>query len=225
MRRIVLRLFTLVCARLLGEGSSGSSRFRPSLSGFVCFVAFFSLTGCESTPVPKPKAYPRVHFPDRTALQHFGSPECPFQFDLPAYYTIEKKGEYFGETVEHPCWGYNLNVPALNGTIYLTYKELSPDQRLDRLTEEAYRLTFSHARKADYIEPVEIATENGAYGLLYSVGGDAASPLQFFVTDTARHFLRGTLNFRTRPNADSLAPVIQFVSEDIVKMLEGLEWE
>ncbi len=158
-------------------------------------------------------------------MQHFGSPACPFRFDLPGYYSVEKKSEYFGGTVEHPCWGYNLNIPALNGTIYLTYKQLGPDQKLDKLTEEAYRLTFKHARKADYIEPVEIATSNGAYGLLYSVGGDAASPLQFFVTDTVHHFLRGTLNFRSRPNADSLAPVIRFVGEDLSAMLESLEWQ
>lgn len=190
----------------------------------IAFLLILWSAGCSDTPVPKPKAYPRVHFPERNSTQHFGSPECPFEFDLPGYYEVEKKGEYFGETVQHPCWGYNLNIPSLNGTIFLTYKELGPDQKLEKLSEEAYRLTFKHARKADYIEPVEIATPNGAYGLLYSVGGDAASPLQFFVTDTVEHFLRGTLNFRTRPNADSLAPVIQFVSEDIGEMLQSLHW-
>lgn len=189
-------------------------------AGLVLFVA-----ACSDPPVPRPKGYPRVHFPDRGAWQSFGSPECPFRFELPAYYAVEQKTEFFGEQAEHPCWGYNLHIPQLNGTIFLTYKELGPDQKLDRLSEEAYRLTFKHARKADFIEPVELATEHGAFGLLYAVGGDAASPLQFFVTDTVQHFLRGTLNFRNRPNADSLAPVVRFVSEDIQHMLETLEWQ
>ncbi len=197
----------------------------PPIAICLLALAVFSLQACEPAAVPRPKAYPRVHFPERSGMQQFGSEQCPFRFELPDYYQIERKDEFFGESTEHPCWGYNLNIPALNGTVFLTYKALGPDQRLDKLSEEAYRLTFKHARKADYIEPIEIATEHGAYGLLYAVGGDAASPLQFFVTDTVQHFLRGTLNFRSRPNADSLAPVIRFVSQDLREILGSLEWE
>lgn len=94
-----------------------------------------------------------------------------------------------------------------------------------KLTQDAHELTYKHVQKADYIEPIEIRTEDGTFGLVYYVGGDAASQVQFFVTDTLQHFLRGSLNFRTRPNADSLAPVVSFVSRDIQAMLETLAWK
>ena len=195
---------------------SSSFRFVLPLLAACIFAA------CQGPSVPKPRAYPRVHFPERGGFQRFGQAECPFTFDAPDYYRVEKKTR---DDVAEPCWGYNLTAPSLNGTLYLTYKPLGPDQSLVTLTEEAYRLTFKHARKADYIEPVNIATPNGAFGLLYYVAGDAASQLQFFVTDTVHHFVRGTLNFYTQPNADSLAPVVQFVSQDIEGMLNSLRWE
>lgn len=191
----------------------------------LCMLVAVSWLGCERAYTPKPRAFPRVQYPERGTWQRFDNVECPFAFSTPDYYRIERRSAYFDSLPEHPCWGTDLNIDALNGTIYLTYKELQPGQTLGKLTEDAYRLTFKHAQKADYIEPHEIRTPNGAFGLLYDVGGNAASPLQFFVTDTLNHFLRGSLNFRSRPNADSLAPVVAFVREDVLAIISTLEWK
>jgi gliding motility-associated lipoprotein GldD len=60
--------------------------------------------------------------------------------------------------------------------------------------------------------------------MLFDIKGDAASPLQFLATDSARHFLRGSLYFYARPNRDSLAPVIDYIKTDVVHLIETLEW-
>jgi gliding motility-associated lipoprotein GldD len=60
---------------------------------------------------------------------------------------------------------------------------------------------------------------------LYEIRGDAASSVQFYLTDSTRHFLRGSLYFNVQPNADSLAPVIDFFMEDIMHLIETLEWK
>jgi hypothetical protein len=39
------------------------------------------------------------------------------------------------------------------------------------------------------------------------------------------HYLRGSLYFATEPNADSLAPVISYFREDIIHMIETLNWK
>ncbi len=63
-------------------------------------------------------------------------------------------------------------------------------------------------------------------GKIYHIRGrEAASPLQFFATDSLSHFLRGALYFDARPNNDSLAPVIRFIEKDIRNLLGTLEWE
>lgn len=199
---------------------------KPGVKLICCGLAVLLTISCSSDFVPKPRAYPRVHYPERTVTQQFGSDFCPFSFEIWDYYKIENKTTFFNETAENPCWGVNLNLEDLNGTMYLTYKELGEEQQLDRLAAEAYKLTFKHAEKADFIEPLEVRKEDSdAYGLIYHVGGDAASQLQFFVTDTVQHFLRGTLNFNATPNADSLAPVVAFVAEDLAYMLNSLEWQ
>ncbi|MDP4963484.1 MAG: gliding motility lipoprotein GldD, partial [Salibacteraceae bacterium] len=73
----------------------------------------------------------------------------------------------------------------------------------------------------------EVLIENDAervYGIVYDFKGETASDLQFFLTDSTNHFLRGSLYFNVYPNKDSLAPVIDYVKTDINHMLESFKW-
>ncbi len=67
--------------------------------------------------------------------------------------------------------------------------------------------------------------EKNVYGTVYEIAGDAASSIQFFLTDSTKHYLRGALYFNAQPNKDSLAPLINFVREDIVVLIESFEWK
>ena len=62
------------------------------------------------------------------------------------------------------------------------------------------------------------------YGILYQIKGNAASQVQFLLTDSVKHFLRGALYFNNRPNKDSIAPVANYITEDIVRLMETAEW-
>ena len=131
---------------------------------------------------------------------------------------------FFGKRVEQPCW-MNVVIPNFNATINLTYKEINATQKIDKLLEDAHKLSYKHTRKADYIDEVKIENPNGVGGLLYDVGGDAASNVQFFLTDTTHHFIRGALYFSNEPNTDSMAPVVSFVKEDLKQMLRTFKWK
>jgi gliding motility-associated lipoprotein GldD len=64
------------------------------------------------------------------------------------------------------------------------------------------------------------------YGIVYEINGmSAASPYQFYLTDSTRHWLRGSLYFDAIPNNDSLAPVIDFVKTDIQHLFETIRWK
>ncbi|MDR2937387.1 MAG: gliding motility lipoprotein GldD, partial [Prevotellaceae bacterium] len=63
------------------------------------------------------------------------------------------------------------------------------------------------------------------HGYIYEIGGNAASNAQFYVTDSTRHFLRGSLYFNTHPNVDSLQPVIEYITEDIYHLIETTKWQ
>ena len=93
------------------------------------------------------------------------------------------------------------------------------------LLEDNIRLAYKHVVKADAIEEqLYIDEDKNIYALIFEIKGDAASPLQFLATDSLRHFLRGSLYFDARPNRDSLAPVIDYITEDIFHLVETLQW-
>ena len=191
---------------------------------FIIIVSTAIVVSCETDTTPRPSGYPRIYFPSVNELQLFDDEGCPFSFQLPDYYLINRNVLYFNEKPEDPCW-LNLVCSDLNATIYLSYKELDEKEELQKLIEDAYKLTYKHSSHADFIQPQEIENEYGVHGLIYFVGGDAASNFQFFVTDTTTNFVRGSLYFNSRPNADSLKPVIQFMVNDIQGMLSTWKWK
>ena len=63
------------------------------------------------------------------------------------------------------------------------------------------------------------------FGELTDIGGDVGMPFQFFLTDSTTHFVRAGLSFNTAANSDSLAPVIEYVKEDMMKLIESFQWK
>jgi gliding motility-associated lipoprotein GldD len=178
----------------------------------VCFQY-----GCRERAVPKPKGYFRIALPAKEYRPY--DTICPFTFEYPVYghisYDVGKNSE--------PCW-FNLEFPHYKAIIHFSYKPVN--KNLTTILKETYDYAYSHSIKADAItERPWHNRENKVYGILYDIKGNAASSLQFFVTDSTKNFLRGALYFSAEPNADSLAPVIQFFREDIVHLVETFKWK
>ena len=144
----------------------------------------------------------------------------PFFFEYPVYGTLTYKTENKQQT----GW-FNIEFPAYKAKIYFTYKDAISN--LDSLMEQTYTLNIkNHITKADAINEQVFTNEtNKVYGILYDLKGNTASAVQFYVTDSTSHYLRGSLYFATEPDADSLAPVIEFFREDIIHLIETLKWK
>ncbi|GAH55852.1 unnamed protein product, partial [marine sediment metagenome] len=92
------------------------------------------------------------------------------------------------------------------------------------LLEDSHTLAYKHTIKAQAIqEKLFVDETRKVYGIMYEIKGDAASSVQFFLTDSTSHYLRGALYFSLQPNADSLAPVIRFFKEDIVHLIPAFK--
>ena len=61
------------------------------------------------------------------------------------------------------------------------------------------------------------------YATLYNLSAESATPLQFVVTDSTRYLLRGALYFDESGKSDSIAPVIDYLSDDIIHLIESIE--
>jgi len=117
----------------------------------------------------------------------------------------------------------DINYPMYNANIYLTYKQV--DSNLNELLEENHKLAYDHSIKSDGItEKLYTNPDKRIYGIMYDIKGNSASNIQFFVTDSTTHFLRGSLYFNNIPNADSIAPVKNYIQEDIQILMESLKW-
>jgi gliding motility-associated lipoprotein GldD len=149
---------------------------------------------------------------------------CPFRFVKPVYAVIQQDTAFFGKRPAEPCW-FNIVFPDFNGTINLTYKEINKTMTLDRLLDDAHKLSFKHTKKANFIDESLIVNKHGVSGIFYNVGGDAATNIQFFLTDSVHHYIRGSLYFFNEPNSDSMAPVLSFVRQDIDTILSSFEWK
>lgn len=189
----------------------------------VLLLTFFFTIGCNEVYLPKPRSYYRIDMPQKEYAT-YESPYCPLKIEYPAYANVERDTTFFNDKPDHPCW-LNIKMPYFNSTIHLSYKEIgSGKSSLDKLISDSYNIAFKHTVKADYIDE-NIVTQKNAYGVLYDIGGNTASSVQFFVTDSTQHFLRGSLYFKSEPNVDSLMPVINFIREDILHLMQTIEWK
>ncbi|HAN77196.1 MAG TPA: gliding motility lipoprotein GldD, partial [Bacteroidales bacterium] len=74
-------------------------------------------------------------------------------------------------------------------------------------------------------EKIFVNDSTKIFGTVYIIQGNTASQVQFYITDSVKHFLRGALYFSNHPNKDSLAPVVNFLTDDIVKLIETTRWK
>ena len=192
----------------------------------ACGLLFF-LPSCgdELPPVPKPRSYPRVEYPAR-AYERLGADYCNFTFERPASAAVVRETSYFDRAPVDSCWFDLRLAPALNGSIHFSYYPVTSYAQWEELRDEAFELVGVHNQRASNIEEIAIHREEArVHGIAFDIAGPAASPFQFFLTDTSRHFLRGALYFETRPDPDSLAPVVAYVKEDLLRIVETLRWE
>jgi len=186
----------------------------------IYFISLFIVPfifSCSQDYIPKPMGYFRIDLPEKK-YQKFES-DCPFTFEYPVYARVVKSNLANAE----PCW-FNIEFPQFNAKVHLSYKNVAGN--INDIIEECRTLAYKHSIKADAIDerPYD-DPENKVFGMLYEIKGNAASSVQFYTSDSAKHFLRGSLYFEVRPNKDSLAPVIDFIEQDIVRIIESLRWK
>lgn len=185
----------------------------------VAVIAMAIFTSCEEEYTPKPRAYARIELPDHAYIFAGGEDwHCPYSFDFSKYSAITVDPRYEKST----CW-YNLYYPKFKATLHLTYTPLDGD--LAQHIEDSRKLAMKHISMAAQIDETLIDfPQKKVHGIVYDFAGATASDLQFFLTDSTSHFLRGALYFRVHPNKDSLGPVIDYVKRDISHLIGSLTW-
>ncbi len=172
---------------------------------------------CSDVVVPRPRGYFRITLPEHEYAA-WDSTGFPYSFEKSIYAKAEPDRDDDAE----PYW-INVYYPEHKARIHLTYRDISND--VDEALEDSRRLAYKHTIKADAIgENYFSDEEKQVYGVLYQIKGNAATPLQFMLTDSTTQMFRGSLYFYCKPNKDSLAPVIDFMEEDVAHLVESFRW-
>jgi gliding motility-associated lipoprotein GldD len=189
----------------------------------ISIIVIFSLTlascgGGEEYYSPKPRGYFRIDLPQKEYVAM--DTLFPFTFQIPVYSSIE----YDTAAIKGEHW-FNLVLPALKGKLHFSYKQIN--NNLYDYTEDSYTFVYKHVPKAEDITAQEFSfPDRNVFAVVYYIDGvQAASPLQFYITDSTSHFLRGALYFNHLPNNDSIQPVIDFVNEDVLHIISTLKWK
>src|SRR5690606_27277403 len=185
-----------------------------ALSLLLSFCAW----GCQQHYAPKPRGYFRIEFPEKVYVPF--SSGCPYSFDVPAYAKMEPDRSADAQ----PCW-MDVHFPQFNARIHLSYMPVSGRDNFNELVEDARTFAFNHTVRATAIDQLRIQhPETDVYGLKYEISGNTASNIQFFVTDSTHHYLRGALYFHEKPRLDSIQPVLDFIKADIDTLIGSLRW-
>ena len=169
--------------------------------------------------MPKPKGYNRILLPE--ANYQMLPDTFPYIFEYSTHAKILPDSSWISE----PYW-IDIFYPGFGSSIAVSYKPIKQNEdSLKNYLRTAFKLTSKHQVKAYAIDEYIFETDHGITAILTNLSGEVPSQYQFIVTDSVNHFLRGALYFNTATKNDSLAPVIEYVQNDIMHLLNSLEWK
>jgi len=203
-------------------------------------VIIFAIA-CNSEYTSKKKGYFDISLPNHT-YKSFDKIDFPYDFEYPTYGKIAQDSTYFDVNPENKYW-INVEFPDYNARLFLSYKKIGGNalfkikqadgtykdsmgiNKFQLLVNDAFNLTNKNDVIASSIMDSAMVTPNNINGVFFTVGGNAATAHQFFLTDTTNNFIRGALYFDASPNADSIRPVQEFLRKDIEHLINTFKWK
>jgi gliding motility-associated lipoprotein GldD len=190
-------------------------------ASLILLVVIFAACGGNEAYVPKPRAYPRVQLPE-TGYKNFDSSGIPYAFEIPVYSAMEK--DTLNIYTRQPNW-FNLNFKPFNATLHLTYYKFGNQTQFDSLVDDTRKLVNKHIQRAEDIIEEPLRMSENVKGMMFEIEGNTATNLNFYLTDSIRHFMRGALYFNAQANADSTAPVFERMKQDIGHLIKTFRWK
>ena len=190
---------------------------------WLLLISFFVASCNTNYTVNKKRGFFKIEFPEKK-YRLYDQPGYPYSFEYPVYAQVIKDSTFFEDKPENDWW-INIDFPQFSGRVFVSYKEVGKN-KFDSLVNDAFTMSYKqHSYKASSIEPIPFRTPNNIDGIYFSLTGNTATAIQFFITDSVKHFLRGALYFDATPNEDSLSIVNDFLKKDLEHLINTLKWK
>ena len=179
------------------------------------FIVFLFM-GCANNKdyTPRPMGYNRIEKPSYSYSTNQQS-SYSFEYADIARIKVDK---------DSTNW-FNIVYPDYSAVIYCSYLPIIDRQTLGKALDDSYHLAYSHTVMADAINS-EVYSDPDRHigGMLYELKGNVATPIQFFVTDSISHFIRGSFYYNENFNIDSVSPITNFIKEDIIRIFNTIKF-
>lgn len=184
---------------------------------FIYALGILLLTACNEY-VPKPIGYSRIDIKE-SSYKEYDNKYFSFLLSTQAYIdTVHTEND------KTSLW-FNIVYPDYNVRIYCSYFAINKST-LKQALEDSHHLAYSHVLKADGIDRSLFASKkHSVSGAIYDIGGNVATPIQFFLTDSIANFFRGSFYYDIQTKSDSVAPVTEFIRNDIVELMGSFVWK
>ncbi len=197
--------------------TKNSSFNSMKLTILVLFIVFFASCADELSYTPKPKGYHYIPLP---TAEYVALPDSlPYLFEYSAHAKLLNDSSYLADR-----YWLEIYYPQFEANIDISYKPISSRQDFKEYVDDCFKLAQKHNIKAQAINEIVDKTPKGYTSVAYELEGDVPSYLQFYVTDSTKHFLRTSLYFPTSTKGDSLAPIIDFIKKDMKRMMSTVDW-
>ena len=175
-------------------------------------IMALALTGCvgagdRPAAVPRQRAYPRVElYP--AAYSPYGIGSVVLMVNDSA--RVEADG----------LW-VDLVYPAYGLTVNCTVTPVTPSTVVSVLDNRTERMALNAG--GSYGEITRLTTDGGSFAaLLTTRAGTGMTPVQFIATDSVAYVLSGAATFSMPVDPDSIRPVVDAVSADMLYLLKKL---
>lgn len=177
----------------------------------IIFLALIVFSCNNNVNLPKQKAYfaPEFEIPTYKKI----SLDCNYTFNINFQASINNIKN---------C-NYEIYYKNLNAKIFINQIVLS--NSIETVLNTFNQKINENSRLSDQIiQSNYVNIDKKIYSKLYSFVGNSPSNIQFYVTNQTDKFLTGSLFFETEPNYDSLFPYIDYIRNDIKKMVDSFRW-
>lgn len=184
-----------------------------------CVIACLLLcAGCggrdNDSPVPRPRAYPRIILPDTL---YSALPGVPVRLEANRDAVAAVRQGEDGRSI----W-IDLRYPSLMSTLSITVTPTLDAQKLDEAVDNRLERILLNIG-GNHSELTELMSAGGYDCRMFTVRSGTVTPLQFLAIGDDR-IVAGTLVLDyPAESADSLSPLLDAAGKDMLHMLRGLK--
>ena len=119
----------------------------------------------------------------------------------------------------------NIRYPFYHAELFGTYRPFSGEKELTELSDDFYKLLDRNVRDEKLYYAFFEDTIRATFGYLYWSDEPIPSPVQFFVTDSVRHFFRGALYFSDSLSYETRVPYAHALNDEMTYLIESFSWK